>query len=76
MVWTELDFISALVHMAMVCAAQQRGVRKAGLAAIRPVLDMMSFQEHPVGAVSGRRLLAGIVSVISTGERSGRSPRR
>jgi hypothetical protein len=38
------------VDVAMMEAAQQRGVVEAGLAAVRPVLDVMSLQEHAIGA--------------------------
>jgi hypothetical protein len=35
----QLDRVSVLVDVAVVQAAQERGVPKAGIAALRPVLD-------------------------------------
>jgi hypothetical protein len=35
----QLDRVSVLVDVAVVQATQERGVRKAGLADLRPVLD-------------------------------------
>jgi hypothetical protein len=48
----ELDRISVLVDIPVVESAYEQGIRKAGLATISPVLDVMAFQEQAIGTAS------------------------
>jgi hypothetical protein len=62
-----LDAEAALVHQPMVRGAQEHQVRETGLAAGRPVLDMMGIDEARAGSrrtVSARRAKARIASSV------------
>jgi hypothetical protein len=50
----KLDVIAIFVDMAMMEGTQERGITQAGLAAVGPVLDVVAFQEDPVGAPGER----------------------
>src|SRR5689334_7117516 len=55
----ELDRVSILVDIPVVETAYEQGIRKAGLATISPVLNVMAFQEQAIGTARvGARAVA------------------